>query len=187
MRVTGEEGPYEIAGTFGKKAVLVFGAVRRGKGGDLLSAISEIDRRLGTVTQVFDSSKIAGRAHLVSGALSALLAHAEGWNFAQSLQLELICHVASDRQIARAIKKVGIGPRVRELAFVVIGNTGRDVVAAMKEIVSHQKLERNDRILELNSRKIKKIIKTFSLSRRELECSSVEDLVLERISLVGLS
>ncbi|MEM2874428.1 MAG: KEOPS complex subunit Cgi121 [Candidatus Hadarchaeales archaeon] len=186
MSVARRRDLHVISGPFGRKAVLAFGAIKRGGNRDLLSAISEIDRRFGTATQVFDTSVIAGRAHLLSGAFSALLAHAEGRGFAQSLQLELICHVASDGQIARAIKKVGVRPRVNRFAFLIIGDSGGDVKAAMREILSNLRMERDDSVIELNARKIPKIIKTFSLSSRELECCSIEDLVLERISLMSL-
>jgi len=185
MRVARSGRIYMLRGPFGRRTVLAFGALRSNSA-DPLPAISEVDERLGTTTQVFDASAIAGHAHLVCGAFSALTSWSEGWNFTESLKLELICHTASDRQITRAIGKVGVKPGVRKLAFLVIGSSRENVRAAAREISSALGLRRDDGVLDIGPEKLKRLARLYSISNAELRCSSIEDLIFERISLLGL-
>jgi len=188
MSVAKREKIYSLRGPFGRKAVIILGAIKGHMKVDrMLLELSEIDRLLGTTTQVFDASAVAGKTHLVSGTLSALTAQAEERNFTQSLKLEVLCHVASDKQITRALKKVGIAPRTKELVFVVIDKSPAKVRKAAEEIFSRLNLKRNDNVIKLNRKKQRGLIQKYSISHSALESSSVEDLILERISLLSLS
>lgn len=95
---------FELKGPFGKRIVRVAG----GRGTVLntdkfIQTLAAIDKVRGTTSQVFDALRVVGVEHLVHAARLALIAHVTKRNFASSLGIELICWVAAERQIERAL------------------------------------------------------------------------------------
>lgn len=179
---------FELRGPFDEWVVGVAG----GKGevadvDEFLRRLAEIDQKQNTTSQAFDASQVAGVEHLVHAARSALIAHATKRNLASSLNIELVCWVAAERQIGRAFEKVGVRGGKGELAFLTIGTSRTQVKAVMDEIFRELGIGRDDAVLELKRKKFFTLAKTFSISQEELWVAPLQKLVLERVALLALS
>jgi KEOPS complex subunit Cgi121 len=177
---------FEVAGV-GRKVVGVVGGTSTVVDVDiLLTELSKIAKKNGVIAQVFDADLVAGESHLVHAARLAILARETGRGFTNSLEVELLCWIAGERQIGRAIRKVGIRPGMRKLAFVVAGETRGRVNKALREIVASLGLKPNPLAIALNRKKEKMIKEAFSITPEELGVAPLEKLVMERVSSLEL-
>ena len=178
---------FELRGTFGKRAIGVAGGRMTVDDVDeLLEELARIDSKRGTVSQIFDASRIAGKEHLLHAARLALIAQATGKNFASSLNIELACWVAGERQINRAFGKVGVRKGSMAVTVLTIGKTRFAVKCAQSDVVRELHIKRDDDVVEFVPKKIAALLKVFSIPKRELEIADIRKLVLERIALLSL-
>jgi len=178
---------YELRGTFGKRVVGIVGGKLANEGIDeTLDGLARIDRRYGTVSQIFDASRIAGKDHLLHAARLSLIAEATGKKFASSLNIELACWAAAERQIVRAFGKVGVLKGTGEIVILTLGKTSLAVKKSIDDFVRELLVERDDDVVELTPEKIPTLLRIFSIPKGELEISDIQKLVLERIALLCL-
>lgn len=152
----------------------------------ILKNLARVDKKRGTISQVFDASCVAGPEHLVHAARLALISWMTERSFANSLNIELICWVAAERQIARAFEKVGLRVGNKTLAILILGNSRAQVKEATAAIFNELSLKRDDRVLEFTHKKALKLRKIFSISKNESKVAPIQKLVLERIALLAL-
>lgn len=178
---------YELRGTFGKRVVGIAGGRLANKGIDeTLDGLARIDRSYGTVSQIFDASRIAGKDHLLHAARLSLIAEATGKKFASSLSIELACWAAAERQIVRAFGKVGVHKGTGEIVILTLGKTRMAVKKSIEDFSRELLVERDDDAVELTPEKIPTLLEIFSIPKDELEISDIQKLVLERIALLRL-
>ena len=178
---------FELKGMFGRRWIgIAGGKAIMGNIDEVFKELTSVDRKHGTISQIFDASCIAGKGHLLHGVRLALIAQATGKNFAGSLNIELACWVSGERQINRAFEKVGMHEGDRTVAILTVGKTRVGVRRALSDILRELHVERDDDVLELAPGKIPKLLKIFSISKRELDIANVQKLVLERIALLSL-
>ena len=178
---------FELRGAFGKSIVGVMGALADVKDIDaMLKTLAIVDKRSQTISQIFDADCIAGKEHLVHSAKLALTAQATHMNFADSLNIELVCWVSGLRQIARAFERVGVRKGCNHVAVLTIGKSREGVKRAQTETLRELNLDRDDKVLDVDSNKISTFMKVFNISKKELEIAPVEKLVLEKVALLSL-
>lgn len=147
--------------------------------------LAQTDAELGTVTQAFNSMRVAGVAHLVHASRLAIIAHESGRGFASTLAIELICWAAADRQIYRAFEKIGVRRGRNRLALVSIGNLASQVRKAIVKIFQDLGASWDNSLMEISSEKIPEIRRAFSITR-EAELAPIQKIVLERVALLAL-
>ncbi len=178
---------FELEGPFGKRFVGVAGGQVKVRNIDeLLQKLAKIDGKNKTISQTLDASRIAGKKHLLHAAHLALIAHATGKNFAQSLDIELLCWVAGLRQIEQALERVGVHKGELSVALLTIGNSREQVRRTQEEALYRLEIKRDDKVLEVTPEKTSDLSKTFSIHERELDVTSVDELILERVALLSL-
>ncbi|MDI6642559.1 MAG: KEOPS complex subunit Cgi121 [Candidatus Hodarchaeaceae archaeon] len=178
---------FELRGPFGKRVVDIAGGRASVTGIDgYLRELTNVDRKNRTTSQLFNASRIAGKEHLVHAARLALIAHSTGRNFADSLNVELVCWAAAERQISRAFEKVGLCRGDKNLAILTLGATRMQVKRTMVDITRRLEIERKDDVLELVPQKVSEISEAFSISKDELKIAPIQKLVLERVALLAL-
>jgi KEOPS complex subunit Cgi121 len=178
---------FELKGAFGKRIVGVMGARVDTQDIDaMLKTLAVIDKRSQTTCQIFDADRIAGEEHLVHAAKLALTAQATHLNFADSLNIELVCWVSGLRQIARAFDRVGVRKGCSHVAVLTVGKDREDVKRAQMETLRRLNLDRDDKVLDVNSKKISVLMKVFDISKKELQIAPIEKLVLEKVALLSL-
>lgn len=147
--------------------------------------LAQTDAEVGTVTQAFNSRRVAGVEHLVHASRLAIIAHEGGRGFASSLSIELICWVAAERQIYRAFEKMGVRGGSNDLALVSIGSSVSQVRKAIVRIFEDLGATWDNSLLEMSPEKIPEIRRAFSIAR-EAELAPIEKIVLERVALLAL-
>ncbi len=104
----------------------------------------------------------------------------EGTNVAKSPAVEFVLYASGERQIADALRKMGIREDTTEFAVVLFGDANPgDVLAALD-------LTRDDAVLAPSREKLV----AFGITEAELASvppDRMTDLVLERVALVDLA
>lgn len=163
-----------------KEKILVAGAMGRiEKGEEFLKRVREMEQKLGISIQVFTASKIFGKLHLLVAAQLAVRAEGEKRMIANSLSGEILLYASGERQLQKAVQKIGIRNGETEIGIVVVGHC--DLGKVLRVLA----LKRNDEVLKADG----KDLTSFGIS--EIEISTVPEekrteLVLERIALTPL-
>ncbi|MEM2617937.1 MAG: KEOPS complex subunit Cgi121 [Candidatus Hadarchaeales archaeon] len=137
--------------------------------------------REGTVVQLFDAKRVAGKEHLLHATNLALLSWERGERFAEDPSLDLLCWVAADRQIGTALKRVGITPETTALAVLVVGRDQASVESVVREVERY--LERDDEVI---GGEREELVGAFDLPAGT-RAEEVEKLVKEKIALLELA
>ncbi len=122
---------------------------------------------------------ICGRDHIASAVMHASRAFERGDNVSSSIAGETILYASGERQISKAVKKMGVKVGTERVALVLFG------VDDPERVLRELHFERDDDVLEAS---LEKAI-LFGISREEIKAvpaDMVEDLVLERVAFVGL-
>lgn len=143
---------------------------------DLILALQELD---GGSALPLNADLVCGKEHLLSAAAHALRAFERGGNVCSSLAMETLVYASGERQISKAMQKMGVTSGPGRIAIVFFGPVDPD------PILSRLGLDREDSVLDLS---IEKMLR-FGISREEIDLvprEAVGDLVLERVAFVEL-
>lgn len=110
-------------------AALLQGAL--GEPREVLARAAEAAKPHASEVQLVRAEVVVGPRHVASAARHALRAFARGQHRAQSLGLEFLCYLAGERQIARALEKVGVAAGSREAVGVALGGEPRAALEAV--------------------------------------------------------
>jgi len=122
---------------------------------------------------------VCGRDHLCSAAMHALRAFRRGDRSASTLAVETMLFASGERQISKALKKIGLRPGAERIALVLF--EVQDADAAVEALG----LARDDKVLEASREKAVR----FGITEAELDAvppGRHQDLVLERVAFAGL-
>ncbi len=142
------------------------------------------------VVQVFDAKAIYSLDHLISATTHARRAFHQGTNATGSLALEILLYAAGERQIEKAIKKIGIRKGKQKMAFVITdsleskGDTTIDN-AVKKKLLTLFHLTSDDASIQGDLATLKR----FGISKQELSTVPKDhygDLILVRVALVDV-
>lgn len=125
-----------------------------------------------------NSKKVCGKEHLMSAATHAQRAFERGTNSSSSLGLETVLYASGERQISRALEKMGLLPGSEEVALVLFDLDPDEAIRGLG-------MARDDGILECTLEKLK----AFGITDEELDAVPQEligDLVLERVAFVEI-
>lgn len=177
----------KIRGNFGERWVAISG----GKSTiddieNIIGKVNEIDESFGTISQLFDASRIAGKQHLLHASKLALESLGRERSFADSPSIELTCWVAGLRQINKSLDRVGIRSDSDEIVLVVIGEQESDVWNSLKKISEEIDLGENENFLEITDERVNTLKEAFSISQNQLDVTSIQEIVLENVALLSL-
>jgi len=142
------------------------------------------------VIQAFDATVIYGKDHLISATTHAQRAFEQGRNATNSLALEILLYAAGERQIQRAIQKIGVKKGEQAIAFVIINDMTLKTKshiekAVIQKLLTTFHLTSDDTVLEGNRTTLKK----FGITEKEISTvpeSNYGDLILEKVALVDI-
>jgi KEOPS complex subunit Cgi121 len=142
------------------------------------------------VIQAFNASAVYGKDHLISATTHAQRAFEQGTNTTNSLALEILLYAAGERQIQKAIKKIGVKKGKQQIAFILTDdmtqNTNRNIdERVIKKILRTFRLTSDEKALEGN----RNTLKRFGITDQELFTmpeSRYGDLILEKVALVDV-
>lgn len=133
----------------------------------------------GLQAQAFDADMVFGEDHLQSAWDHAERAMQRGTNAASDPMVELLLYAAGERQIGRAIEKMGVKEGRGRLVLQVVGDG--DVEGLLQALG----LRRDDEVVQGDVAMLPK----FGISDAEVAtvpAAQVLDLVLERVAMVDL-
>lgn len=151
----------------------------RGRVDDPMSLIEALRSVNGGEGAALDADMVCGRDHLCSAAMHALRAFGRGDNVCATLAVETVLFASGERQISKALKKVGLQAGAERVALVLFDVDDVDVTLHALD------LERDDSVLEPSREKARR----FGITDAELDAvppSRYQELVLERVAFAGL-
>jgi KEOPS complex subunit Cgi121 len=143
--------------------------------------ISKKGNRIGTV-QVVRADRVLGAAHIDSAIQHAERAWEEGRAHAKSLDVEFMRYVAGERQIRKAIEKMGIPETCDAAVIVGLGPHGTDAAHYLHDSLG---AKRDDTVLEPTMDKLR----GYGITDLQLSATTPGkeyDLALEAVAEVDL-
>jgi len=178
---------------FGKYATIT--GFRNVKIKDLEEFLTKIRKKKGSnvETQFFDAKYVATWQHLYFAVLNALTAFKNNRNISKSLAIETMLYASTQRQIRKAMERLGIKPETSEIAVLIIGENSETVKSTLSMISANAMAQHDDTVLELSEEKKRIIQKAFGISDSELKTvvkkdgleEALTDLVIERMALLA--
>jgi KEOPS complex subunit Cgi121 len=151
------------------------------------------EEKVGAAVQFFDAKHVAGPQHLYFAALHALNAFDKNTAISNNLAVEALLYASAQRQITKAVQMLGINEDTSELAALIMTKKGHEKPDCIRQVTEMVPGERDDAVLDLTDKKVKKIKKVFSISDLEVEAKlkkeglekeALTDLVIERMALL---
>jgi len=142
------------------------------------------------VIQAFDARLIYGKDHLISATTHAKRAFQQGTNATNSLALEILLYAAGERQIQKAIKKIGIKKGKQPIVFIITDSVNQKSNTTIKKSVVQRLLKTFQLTIDETLIKGDKYtLKRFGITDVELSTIREEkygDLILEKVALVDV-
>ena len=143
--------------------------------------------------QFFDADLIASPQHLYFAIINALQAFQNKTNISKSPAMETILYASAQRQIQKAIQRIGIKPETVNIAVTVISKSPTKLNTAILSITNCFSSEPDDKVLEMSKNKTKRIIETFQITDKELKTTmknnnfqeTIVNLIIERAALLA--
>ena len=141
------------------------------------------------ILQALNADLIYGKDHVLSAVSHAQRAFKQHTNATNSLALEILLYAAGERQIQKAIAKMGVKQGKQSVVFVLV-DTKKTLNRKAYDAVVDRLLEafhftRNDKVLEGNSTTLKR----FGITTQELRTIPKQkygDVILEKIAMVDI-
>jgi KEOPS complex subunit Cgi121 len=157
---------------------------------DFLLKLQSFSKQNNLLVQVFDARVVYGTDHLLSAMRHAQRAFHNGTNATNSLPLEILLYAAGERQIHKAIKKIGIKLGKQPIAFVLIDarkkhNDETTNASVIGEVLHLFHLTRDDTVLTGN----RDTLTRFGITAQEIRTLPEDkygDLILEKIAMVDI-
>jgi KEOPS complex subunit Cgi121 len=153
-----------------------------------VSQLAAFSKKENLVIQALDASAVYNKDHLVSATHHALRAFEQKTNATNTLALEILLYAAGERQIQKAIKKIGVKKGKQTIAFVLVDPVKRrqeQRKRVVQQLLQQFHLTSDDAVLEGDRTTLKKL----GITDREIATVPEEkygDLILEKIALVDV-
>lgn len=158
----------------------------------LLKVVDKTEPR-NVFIQFFDARSVATWQHLFFAVLNALKAFKNKANISRNFAIETIIYASAQRQIQKAMEKLGIKPETSELALIIVGDSSESVKSALSKILANTKMQLDEAVLMLTKEKVKMVQEKFEISDLELNTimkenrleEALTNLVIERMALLA--
>jgi len=147
--------------------------------------VNEFAQHHGILIQLMDAEQIIGKKHLIIAFEHAERSFQRNEAATRSLEMELLLYAAGERQIKRAIKKMGIKQGKSDFAAIFMFNKDIDKESVISSFLTSFDIKRDDSILVPTELKLR----NFGISKEAIESVKKDKmfhLVFERIALVDI-
>jgi tRNA threonylcarbamoyladenosine modification (KEOPS) complex Cgi121 subunit len=142
--------------------------------------------------QFFDADLIATQEHLYFAVLNALQAFQNKTNHSKSPAMETILYASAQRQIQKAIERLGIKPETKNMALIIVGEDPKQIETSLEAVTKSVGSNPDENVLEISKAKEAKIKKAYEITQQELKTietrsqkKAIADLVIERVALLA--
>jgi tRNA threonylcarbamoyladenosine modification (KEOPS) complex Cgi121 subunit len=164
----------------------------KGRIDDVEAVIAELKRlgeQYGVVIQLFNARLVYGAKHLESSILHAERSFSTNTNLAGDMAVEILLYSSGERQIALAIKKMGIKKDCQEFGMVLCCKPGTgqdtDLGEIRDEVLKELSLERDDGVLDGSM----DVLVRFGIEEDEIGSvpeSNRGNIILSRVAMVDV-
>lgn len=138
--------------------------------------------------QLVDLDKVPGQRYMKLATFNACKSFHSKQPIAKSLAMELLLYISGDKQIIRALKRVGITPETRRTAAIVVGGSLDQVQAGANFLSSELGQDSEDELLnDWPPKRIANIRFEFDIGEKELEAvireNETEPMAIERLAV----
>ena len=150
--------------------------------------ILNLSKEYKIVIQVIDADIVYGKNHLISASQHAVRAFGQKKNSTNSLAMEILLYASGERQIQKAIQKVGIKKGNVNIALVFVDEVqenGKVSDIIVGKILEALNLTRDDKVLEGDIDTLRK----FGITQQELMTvpkNKHRNLILEKVAMVDV-
>ncbi|HVQ01094.1 MAG TPA: KEOPS complex subunit Cgi121 [Candidatus Thermoplasmatota archaeon] len=155
---------------------------------EFLQKLSQFATKEQISIQALNADAVYGAQHLISAAEHALRSFAQGTNATNTLPLEIMLYAAGERQIQKAIKKMGVKTGRQAIAFVIIDQKRKKDEKSefmIKRLLILFDMTSDESVLGGNPI----TLKNFGITQKELRTVPKEkygDLILEKVAMVDV-
>ena len=149
-----------------------------------------------TYVQLVKADLIAGPEHLQFAARNALHSFSSPRRRSKSLAVELLLYISCQRQIARAIKLLGVDSKDSRVALVALSGSKGAILELDRQANSVIGGERDESLIEIGSkRKMDLLQRSYAVTAKEMEAtrtvgeadsSVLKRLIIERSALLDI-
>lgn len=141
--------------------------------------------------QFFDADLIATEEHLYFAVLNALQAFKSGTGHSKSVAMESMLYASAQRQIQKAIERIGVKVESRNLAVAIVAGDKERIEKQLSALTEYFGGAPDGSVLQLTEPKMQRIKTAFQVTEKELETqnkpaeAALVDLVIERMALLS--
>jgi len=156
-----------------------------------------VDRHPTESLQLVDLDKVPGERYLRLASINALKSFSSKQPIARTLAMELLVYLAGERQIAVALKQVGVSPQTRRVAVIGVGASNDRVSILANSLTELLGQTNDDRLLnEWSEARVQNVRSGFDIGNKELKAvrkkgepvtMAMERLAIERSAMVAAS
>ncbi len=147
---------------------------------DELEKVALASENLGVEIQVLDAGMVFGREHIEVALERVDRAFAQKRNIAKTRGVEFMLYAGAERQISRALDKMGLKNGMNELAIVVFGDLEPDV------ILDELGWARDDTVLQPDASRAGEYGIDLDVKSNDIPPARLIDHVLEKMALTEL-
>jgi len=150
---------------------------------------------VGSEIQMMRADRVAGLEHLSFAAENAVRAVRQGRGRSKSVAMETLLFTSGQRQISRALERLGVTPQTREVVITIFSSQSLNEDEVNAFVASVFEGKRLDAVVEISSgKKIRELCRLYGISSQELSAarlpsegakSLVKRLILERSALLS--
>lgn len=157
---------------------------------EFLRKLLEVATEERLVIQALNAEVVFGKEHLFSAAEHALRSFGQGRNATNSLALEILLYAAGERQITKAIKKMGVRAGRQKLAFILVDpkkqrKTRKIYDCTVEKLLCLFHLTPDEGVLEGTIDTLKRFGITEQ-ERRTVPQEKYADIILEKVAMVDV-
>ncbi len=141
----------------------------------ILEKVNDISQDMGVEIQILDAGLVFGKEHLIVAVEKAERAFSQSRNISKSIPTEVLLYAGAERQISKAIQKMGIKADLESLAIIIHGDVDPDI------FLTRMGWQCDDTVLEPDIGRASE----FGIMA-QVDESNITDLVLERMGLSEL-
>jgi tRNA threonylcarbamoyladenosine modification (KEOPS) complex Cgi121 subunit len=143
--------------------------------------------------QFFDSSVIANWQHIFFAIINAKLAFKNQCNISKSIDMETLLFASAQNQINKAINLIGIKPYTSNIAILIVAKEQEQINKILLTITKKFGIKPDESVIEFSDEKKDRIIKTFEITKNEIESvqikndleEAIKNLIIERMAILS--
>jgi len=153
---------------------------------DLFRTIGEKYPRVSI--QLVDLDRVPGQRYLKLATVNAVKSFRSKQPIARTPAMELLLYISAEKQIVRALKRVGVTAETRRVATLAVGAPAEEVLAVAEFLAATLGRDSEDELLdEWPPQRIENVRSSFDIGEKELEAiiqeNETEAAVIERLAV----